>query len=140
MKLTVFLRGLHKNIFEETIDKIQEIGGDVKIDAENDLLNVNDYFTASIVICRCKQLPNDSLRWKVRFDTSLFPDITIAVRMSADNKNVLDYYLLPALDFRDPKLLLSEQNKGILDSYRFPDLSQLFEMARRNSIRYWEAA
>ena len=110
MKLTVFLRGLHINIFEETIDKIQEIGGDVKIAAENDLLNVNDYFSASIVICRCKQLPNDSLRWKVRFDTSLFPDITIAVRMSADNKNVLDYYLLPALDFRNPKLLLSEQN------------------------------
>ena len=140
IEINRFLRGLHKNIFEETIGKIQEIGGDVKIDAENDLLNVNDYFSASIVICRCKQLPNDSLRWKVRFDTSLFPDITIAVRMSADNKNVLDYYLLPALDFRDPKLLLSEQNKGVLDSYRFPDLSQLFEMARRNSIRYWEAA
>lgn len=140
IEINRFLRGLHKNIFEETIGKIQEIGGDVKIDAENDLLNVNDYFSASIVICRCKQLPNDSFRWKVRFDTSLFPDITIAVRMAADNKNILDYYLLPALDFRDPKLLLSEQNKGVLDSYRFPDLSQLFEMARRNSIRYWEAA
>lgn len=140
IEINRFLRELHKNIFEETIGKIQEIGGDVKIDAENDLLNVNDYFTTSIVICRCKQLPNAGFRWKVRFDTSLFPDITIAVRMAADNKNVLDYYLLPALDFRDPKLLLAEENKGILDSYRFPDLSQLFEMARRNSIRYWEAA
>lgn len=140
IEINRFLRELHKNIFEETISKIQEIGGDVKIDAKNDLLNVNDYFTASIVICRCKQLPNAGFRWKVRFDTSLFPDITIAVRMAADNKNVLDYYLLPALDFRDPKLLLAEENKGILDSYRFPDLSQLFEMARRNSIRYWEVA
>ena len=74
IEINRFLRELHKNIFEETISKIQEIGGDVKIDAENDLLNVNDYFTASIVICRCKQLPNAGFRWKVRFDTSLFPD------------------------------------------------------------------
>lgn len=140
IEINRFLREMHKNIFEDTIVKIEEIGGDVRIDQDNDLLNINDYFTTSIVICRCNQLPTGGFRWKVRFDTSLCPDITIAVRMNEGNSTIRDYYLLPALDFKDPRLLLSEQNMGILDSYRFPDLNQLFDMARRIAIRYQEAA
>jgi hypothetical protein len=38
-------------------------------------------------------------RWKVRFDTSLAPDITVAVRLDETNQAPLDYYLLPRLDF-----------------------------------------
>ena len=96
---------------------------------------VNDMFSASLVISRCNALNNGKYRWKVRFDTILNPDITIAVRMKADNKMVLDYYLLPALDFKIPNIKLDEQNTDLLDSYRFENLDYLYEMAKCISIR-----
>jgi hypothetical protein len=37
------------------------------------------------VIVRCHQTPAGSLRWKVRLDQGLRPDITIAARMTSDN-------------------------------------------------------
>ena len=42
--------------------------------------------------------------WKVRFDTSLLPDITVAVRLDHANSAALDYYLLPRLDFGQPRI------------------------------------
>lgn len=140
IEINRYLREKHKNIFARTIEQIEEIGGDVRVDKDNDLLDINNYFTTSIVICRCQQTFSGMYRWKVRFDASLCPDITIAVRMAADNKNIQDYYLLPSIDFKDPRLMLREENLGILDSYRFSDLSQLFEMARRVTLRFQEAA
>ena len=65
------------------------------VDPTNDLLTVNDEFTASIVISRCVELLSGALRWNIRLDTSLRPDITVAIRMDAGNQAALDYYLLP---------------------------------------------
>jgi len=48
---------------------------------------------------------------------------------------VLDYYLLPALDFKIPNIKLDEQNTDLLDSYRFENLDYLYEMAKCISIR-----
>lgn len=139
IEINRYLREFHKNIFSNTIKKIEEIGGEIILDGENDLLNINNYFTASIVICRYQQMQSGLSRWKVRFDTSLCPDITIAVRMASDNKHIMDYYLLPSIDFKDPRLWLQEQNIGLLDSYRFPNLDYLFQMANRISLHYSEA-
>lgn len=44
-------------------------------------------------------LGRDWTRATVRFDTSLTPDITVAVRLNETNQAPLDYYLLPRLDF-----------------------------------------
>jgi hypothetical protein len=71
----------------------------------------------------------------VRFDTSLAPDITVAVRLDEPNQAALDYYLLPRLDFGQPKLSLAEQNAIEFDSYRFDDLEYLYGMAERTRIR-----
>ena len=99
------------------------------------LLMINDMFSVSMVVCRCNSLNNGKYRWKVRFDTLLNPDVTIAVRMKADNESVLDYYLLPSLDFRIPNIKLDEQNTDFLDSYRFANLEYLYQMAKCLSIR-----
>jgi hypothetical protein len=71
------------------------------------------------------------MRWHVRFDTGLSPDITVAVRMDRSNRSVLDYYLLPRLDMNLPRLRLAEYNGVSLDSYRFDTLEPLFGMAAR---------
>lgn len=61
---------------------IAEVGGAVMRDPATDLLTVNGEFTVSLVLARCQLLDNGRRRWKVRFDTSLAPDITVAVRLS----------------------------------------------------------
>lgn len=95
-----FLRKLHPEIVAETETKITDLGGAVTRDAATDLLTVNREFTACIVLSRCQPHDDDRYHWKVRFDTSLLPDITVAVRLDHSNAAALDYYLLPRLDFR----------------------------------------
>ena len=68
-------------------------------------------FSVSLVVSRCNVLNNGKYRWKIRFDTMLNPDITIATRMNMQNNSVMDYYLLPSLDFRTTNIKLDEQNK-----------------------------
>ena len=65
------------------------------IDAATDLLTINGEFTLSLVLVRCRQTAAGSLRWQIHLDTGLLPDLTVAVRMDALNKQALDYYLLP---------------------------------------------
>jgi hypothetical protein len=116
------------------IDRIRQLGGAVECNPASDLLTVNDEFTASLVIARCRQTLSGAFRWLIRFDTGLAPDITVALRMDAENTNVLDYYLLPHLDLTFAKLLLAEDNPVSLDTYRFDTLEFFFGMAKRSRI------
>ena len=67
--------------------------------------------------------------------TSLAPDITVAVRLDTTNQAPLDYYLLPRLDFGQPRLSLSDRNPIELESYRFDTLDHLYGMAERTRLR-----
>ena len=87
------------------------------------------------MLARCSVTDAGHRRWKLRLDTSLCPDITVGVRLNAENTAPLDYYLLPWMDLGPGKLVLGETNPLILDGYRFEDLSMLRDMARRVSVR-----
>ena len=130
-----FLRRLHPEIVSQTEQMIAEVGGLVVRDAATDLLTVNHEFSVSLVLARCQILDNARRRWKVRFDTSLAPDITVAVRLDESNQAALDYYLLPRLDFGQPGIHLAEHNPVEFESYRFDSLDYLYGMARRIRIR-----
>ncbi len=65
--------------------------------------------------------------WRLRFDTSLRPDITIVVRMDIANRAPFDYYLLPAIDTVSTKLKLAEDNGLALDGYRFDSLDIFYD-------------
>lgn len=130
------LRDMHPGVVASTIADIKAIGGEVRQDPKTDLLHVNQEFTASIVIVRCFRTPTDLLRWKVRLDTGLRPDISIAVRMDAENKQVRDYYLLPWIDVgSSPQVKLAEDNGVFLDAYRFESLEPLFYLSSRHNLR-----
>jgi len=86
------------------------------------------------VIARCKATTAGSLRWYVRFDASLHPDITIVARMDAANDKIQDFYLLPTRDIQKKSVLLAQDNGSFWDSYRFDSLDFFFAMARRTSI------
>ena len=129
------LRALHPEIVADTVAALERSGGTIVRHPETDLLTVNGEFTASLVIVRCVQTLAGSLRWKLRLDTVLKPDLTVAVRMAPGNDVPRDYYLLPRLDMADAVLRLCEHNGLSLDAYRFDDLSAFHRMAARRPWR-----
>ena len=61
------------------------------------------------------------MRWNVRLDTLLRPDITIAVRLAPDNQEAMDYYVLAKIDMTASRLRLAERHAG---QYRDRDCSR----------------
>lgn len=135
LEINRFLRRLHPAIVGETEAAIRNIGGDVRRDPGTDLLDVNGEFSISLILARCLTTTAGRRRWKVRLDTSLCPDITVAVRLDASNEAALDYYLLPRLDFATSNIHLAELNAVELDCYRFDTLDYLYGMAERKRLR-----
>lgn len=129
------LREMHPGLVADSIKRIGDLGGTVEVDPRTCLLWVNAEFSVSLVLSRCQELPAGSLRWNIRLDTGLGPDITVAVRMTRGNREPLDYYLLPTMDMTLPRLRLAEENGAGLDIYRFDSLAPLYRLARRINLR-----
>lgn len=124
------LRALHSEIVIDTVESIKELcGREVVVDPETCLMELNHHLFISIVISRCFITPAGIRRWKIRFDNGLHPDITVAVRMDFRNETVEDYYILPALEFPHEQLGLSENNTGLLDSFRTDTLDYLLGLS-----------
>jgi DNA invertase Pin-like site-specific DNA recombinase len=138
IRINQFLRKMHKDIVTDVIHQIQDLGGIVERDKRTDLLTINDEISASIVVARCWQTTAGSLRWLIRFDLGLSPDITVALRMDVANSEPMDYYLLPLIDLEIERLRLSEYNGAQLDTYRFDNLDFFLGMAER--AKMWMAA
>jgi DNA invertase Pin-like site-specific DNA recombinase len=128
------LRGHHSDLVAEAVRGIEAIGGEAARDPVTDLLMVNAEFATSIVIGRCRNTFAGSLRWNVRFDLALRPDVTITVRMDPDNTRRRDYFIFPMTDLPVPNLRLTPYNGIALDAYRFDTLDQFFEMAARTRL------
>lgn len=129
------LRALHPEVVDKTIAEIERLGGGVRVDPATDLLTLNEELTVSVTIIRCSRTSSGGLRWKVRLDSGLKPDITIAVRMDEANQGVRDYYLLPWIDIGAlGKVRMAETNGVFLDAFRFDDLEPFFELTQRAAI------
>jgi DNA invertase Pin-like site-specific DNA recombinase len=129
------LRQMHPDIVAQVLAEIKRVGGAVMQEPGTEILLVNQEFTVSIVLTRCLTLSAGHCRWKIRFDTGLMPDITVAVRLDRDNATLLDYFLLPRLDFCKSHLCLADHNPIELDGYRFDSLDYLYGMAERARAR-----
>jgi DNA invertase Pin-like site-specific DNA recombinase len=130
VKINRALRELHPDIVGEVVAGLQQDGGSVG-QRDDGLLIINGEFSISVVIARCQQTEAGAYRWHLRLDTSLKPDITVAVRMDATNRHRLDYFLFPHLDIAREHLRLAEQNGRSLDSYRFETLDILYSLSAR---------
>ena len=84
---------------------------------------------------RCQTTPCGHNRWKIRLDSSLSPDISVAARLDPSNQAQLDYYLLPRIDFGPSRISLAEQNPVEFESYHFESLDYLYGMAARARLR-----
>jgi hypothetical protein len=75
------LRLMHPKVVADVMGNIRRLEGEVAADPKTDLLNINQEFTACIVLARCRQRDDGSFRWLIRLDAGLKPDVTVAVRM-----------------------------------------------------------
>ncbi|MVA36326.1 recombinase family protein [Agrobacterium vitis] len=128
------LRQRHPVIMASLIEDLAGAGALVARDPLTDLLHINEEFSISVILARSVLSKAGSLRWKIRLDTGLVPDITIVVRMDETNESALDYYLLPSIDMTLPKLSFAEQNAFSLDAYRFHSLDFFFDLTRRTVL------
>jgi len=135
VEINRYLRKMHPHVVLEVERNIVEVGAQALRDPLTDLLTVDHEFTLSIVLARCHLSASGYYRWKVRFDSSLFPDVTVVVRLDHDNRTILDYYVLPRLDFSAGRLNLAEQNSIELDSYRYNTLGHLYSLIERVPFR-----
>jgi len=129
------LRRMHPEIMAETVSRIKELGGTVRLDTTTGALIVNDEFTASIVIARCSQTANGALRWRIKLDTGLRPDVTVAIRMKPDNAEIQDYYLLPGINSSWPGMSLAEENGVYLDVFRADTIDRFLHLTARVDVR-----
>lgn len=120
------LRAQYPGIVSNMTAALRKLGSTVLVEPTTDLLSVNGEFTASIVIAKCRRTPAGSHHWRLRFDHGLLPDVTVVVRMAANNVDALDYYLLPRIDLVRGKLKLAEENGLGIDGYRFDDLAEFY--------------
>jgi hypothetical protein len=129
------LRRRHPEIVAEVVAGIEAQGGVTQKHDQTDLLVVNGEIRVSIVLCRHQTTFRGSSRWIIRLDSSLKPDLTVAVRMTEGNDAIKDYYLLPSLDLSWENLRVAEENGVYLDAYRFENLDFFFHMAARTPIQ-----
>ena len=128
------LRTQHPEIVASVIQKIEALSATALWDETTDLLWVNNEMCISIVLCRHTTTGAGSSRWLIRLDAGLKPDITIAVRMDANNEGIRDYYVLPGIDMTWENLRIAEANGIYLDAYRFDTLDYFFGMAERVAL------
>ena len=76
----------------------------------------------SVCIARCQETAAGTLRWQIRFDTGLAPDMTVAVRMDRENQVIQDYYILPRIDLPGPQVRLANTTGSLSErlSLRHP--------------------
>jgi hypothetical protein len=129
------LRRKHAEVVQDTIRRLAELKASAEGDECSDWLLINGEFTASIVIARCRRTDAGHLRWLIRLERQLEPDITIVVRMNPSNEVALDYYLFPRIDLEGWQLRLAEYNGAILDTYRFDTLDYFWLLAERARLR-----
>ena len=128
------MRKQHPDIVASVVQEIAAHGGRAAWDTDKQLLKVNGELRVSVVLCRHTMTPAGSSRWLIRLDAGLKPDITIAVRMDANNECVRDYYLLPGIDMTWENLRVAEANGIYLDTYRCDTLDYFYSLTERINL------
>ena len=135
IEINRYIRESFPALLAEIVAGLRNAGGFVACDPLNHLISINGEFTASVVLARCVETPAGSLRWQIRFDTGLAPDVTVAVRLDRSNERPLDYYILPSIDMTSDRIRMAEDNALSLDAYRFETLDFFYSMAAHTSFR-----
>ena len=130
-----YLKRLHPEVLDSMLEEIRNHGASIQGDVNDDLLWINGEISFTLALARCQSTIAGNARWTIRLNSSMNPDFSLVARMAPDNKEILDYYILPRLDFENTKLRLSEHNGIYLDIFRYDDLGVFVDLVRRVEIQ-----
>jgi hypothetical protein len=118
------------------IAKIESSGGSADFDKATDVLTINGKLMISIDVARCRHVAGRGLLWTVRRRPNRPGDLIIALRTDQTGRNIIDFLLLPATNFRKGRKEFSEGNRARprLDACRFDTLDALVHSVRRSLI------
>jgi DNA invertase Pin-like site-specific DNA recombinase len=134
IEINRYLRELHTRHVDRMIAELRLHGAEVEHNPTSGMLTINQDFTVALVIARCHNRATGTYRWLIRLEQGTPCDVTVAARMTADNREILDYYLLPRGDDLQTRIRLAPENSIVLDVYRFENLNYLFRISRRVQI------
>jgi len=126
------LRQLWEREIERVIERLKQEGAKVERPRHpnSHLLIINEEFRVYFVLVRCNEKTGDP-KWLVHFRKEYNnPDLLLVARLSAGNREILDYYLLP-FSRKRAKVTLSIRNSMLWDTFRFENLNFFLGMARR---------
>lgn len=127
------MREYHKSQCSRILEELRNQGAQVR-EGRDGLLEINQEFTASLVISRCRETLTGQHRWLIRLEHTLDPDITIAARLTPVNEDILDYYVFPKIETLTAHLRLARRKWHTTGFYRFESLDFFLSMARRAKI------
>lgn len=126
---------LRKNHHDITSELYNKINISDKAILKNETILINKNMKISLIISKCKKTQTGNLRWIVRFDRGLSPDISIIVRMDSKNRDIVDYFILPSFEKIEEKLNIKEKNSSLLEFYRFDNLNLFLSMLSKDNRR-----
>jgi DNA invertase Pin-like site-specific DNA recombinase len=128
------LRAILAEVVQTITTTIEQSGGSAVWQDGLGLLRVNDEFTISVAVARCRRTPYGYPHWLAPAERGTVPDVKVAIRMNPDNQTIRDYLIAPANEV-DGKPLNLALNKGLaFNAFFFKSLDPLFALAARNTI------
>lgn len=129
-----YLRALYPDVLDSMLDAMRSHGASIQGDVNDDILWINGEISFTLLITRCQSTLAGNARWNIRLNAGTNPDFSIVARMAADNKEILDYYILPRLDYNEAKIKLAEHNGIYLDVFRYDDLGHFINLVKRVKV------
>jgi DNA invertase Pin-like site-specific DNA recombinase len=126
-------KSTRQDVLVATRAQLQSSGARVEECGTQGLLLVNGQVTVRIRVCFCKVTTKGNYHWSVPPDP-IMPDVTIAVRLIAGNRGILDYFIIPGSDRPLKTFALLVDNRCELDVHRFDTLDVFTDLLRRCAL------
>jgi hypothetical protein len=112
-------------------EAFERAGARATFDRSIELLRVNDAVNICFGVAKCCKSEGRPLRWTVRRRVRQPTGWTVAIRLSENNKAILDYVLLPSPSVAGNRLWFSEEGHPVHKIERF----KTFEELTRSLVR-----
>ena len=122
---------LHLAACESVIKGLQESGVTVSDRSPNGLLMLNNEYTVFVTVVPCYD-GKGKCNWDLRKKERVTADLTIVVRLARGNREINDYYLIPAAE--RPLALKTSLKGRSYRLYRCNSLDAFFSMMRHIPI------
>jgi hypothetical protein len=118
-----------------TLMRLEEQFRDRAVNVEKMEAAVNYSVTAKVLICNGSVPKDRNMVWTLPLNRIQPVDVTIIGRLKAPERNVLDYFIIPAISqLRGTFQTRERENDPFLEIYRFDDLDAFVSSFRQCSI------